>query len=159
MEKKMSRATSIIEMMEMQGKGTKPEGTGGADVCVCPECKKEFKHERGVPCNENKCPDCDVELTGKGASGDTSEGKNSKYIVTIRRDHGKDRTTEGTIAELIDYFRYTLEQGKSWEHEKGNKKVNKSPKSIKALITSLNNATNNAAANGYSGTSYDFEEI
>ena len=88
-----------------------------------------------------------------------SEGKNSKYKVIISRDRGKDRTTEGTIAELIDYFGYTLEKGKSWESEKGNKKINMNPKNIKALITNLNNSENNAAANGYSGTSYDFEEI
>jgi len=59
----------IRKFFEMRGQGGTPEGTGGTDVCVCPECKKEFPHERGVPCNEKECPDCKVALTGKGTVG------------------------------------------------------------------------------------------
>lgn len=60
----------------------------------------------------------------------------------------------GTIPELIEAYSYTLEVGASWQHEKGNKKINENPRGIKSLITNLYNAKNNAAANGYSGWDY-----
>lgn len=81
--------------------------------------------------------------------------KDKQYRVTISRDRGKDRNTDGTLPELIKHFSYLLEVGQSYEKEKGNKKVNRNPKNIKALITNLYNAKNNAAANGYGGESYD----
>ncbi|MCK9574659.1 MAG: hypothetical protein WC979_00270 [Candidatus Pacearchaeota archaeon] len=60
----------------------------------------------------------------------------------------------GTLAELIKACSYTLECGKSWEHERGNKKINMNPKTVAALCVQLNNAKNNSAANGYSGDYY-----
>lgn len=65
---------------------------------------------------------------------------------------------EGTLPELIKYFKYTLEVGKSWEHEKGNSKINDNPRTAKALCENLYRAKNNAAANGYSGFRYILEE-
>ena len=64
----------------------------------------------------------------------------------------------GTIDELNKHFKYTLEKGASWEHEKGNKKINLNPRSGKVLVKNLNNAENNAAANGYSQISFRLEE-
>lgn len=69
----------------------------------------------------------------------------------------------GTLKELIKCFSYTLDCGRSYQHEKGNKKINIEPKNIKSLISNLNNAVNNSAANGYSGKYYmevllDYEE-
>ncbi|GEM_PF-3446920 len=55
---------------EMQGKGTGPEGSGGADTCICPECGNEASHERGTPCNQSKCSKCGASMTGKGAPGE-----------------------------------------------------------------------------------------
>ncbi len=61
----------------------------------------------------------------------------------------------GTLEELINgTFGYTLDCGVSYQYEKGNKKINRNPKTIKSLISNLNNAVNNSAANGYSGTTY-----
>lgn len=79
----------------------------------------------------------------------------SDKIHTIIKER-KDRETEmkGTLAELIGKTKYTLETGKSYENEKGNKKININPKTIKALVAALNNSVNNSAANGYSTTSY-----
>jgi hypothetical protein len=68
-------------------------------------------------------------------------------------------TKEGTLEELIKAYSYTLECGQSWEHEKGNKKINRSPKSIKSLVTNIYNAKNNSAGNGYSGSNFSFDEI
>jgi hypothetical protein len=73
----------------------------------------------------------------------------------------RDRTSkvEGTIEYLVNYFGYTLESGASYQNEKGNSKVNTNPKSAKSLVSNLNTATNNCAANGYSTTSYSLVEV
>ena len=85
-----------------------------------------------------------------------------KYIITCLRGTFTQRRYESkplTLAEAIEYYGYTLQTGKSYEHEKGNKKINTQPKTIKSLITNLCNADNNAAANGYAGTHYECVEV
>ena len=85
---------------------------------------------------------------------------NKKEFTVVSKRYrrmGEDSITEftGTIEHLTtNVFGYTLECGKSWEHEEGNKKINKNPKGIVSLIKNLNNAVNNSAANGYSNTTY-----
>ena len=56
-------------VMEALGKGTGPEGVGGTDTCICPECDETVPHKRGVPCNEIKCPKCKTPMTGVGTPG------------------------------------------------------------------------------------------
>ena len=74
----------------------------------------------------------------------------------IRKTKGsREYFSEGTLGELIADFSYTLECGWAYQHEKGNKKINRSPATIKSLITNLNNAVNNSAANGYAGINYE----
>ena len=41
------------------------QGLGGSKVCVCPSCKKEFPHDRGIPCMQTKCLECNIPLRGK----------------------------------------------------------------------------------------------
>ena len=80
-----------------------------------------------------------------------------EYMIKSRRYgyHGiKEREYTGTLQELTDKFSYILICGKSWEHERGKKKINLQPKTIRSLITNLNNAENNAARNGFSNTQY-----
>ena len=74
---------------------------------------------------------------------------------------GETRTYEqvGTLPELVQAYSYTLEVGQSWQHEKGNKKINRNPKSIKTLVSNLYNAKNNAAADGYSGCYFEQVEM
>jgi len=69
---------------------------------------------------------------------------------TIKRTR-RNRTTEmsGTINELINRFSYVLLTGYSW-----NKKVNKTPETIKSLILNLNKAADSSAANGHSDVLY-----
>jgi len=66
--------------------------------------------------------------------------------------------SEGTVAELVENFSYTLECGESWQHEKGNSKINCNPKGVKSLVNMLNKAVNNSAANGYAGKHYELVE-
>ena len=73
-----------------------------------------------------------------------------QFIITYTRPmSGRSYTSRPlTLEEAVDYYAYTLEVGASWAHEKGNKKINRKPTTIKSLITNLNNASNNAARNG-----------
>jgi len=73
-----------------------------------------------------------------------------RYVITSTRPmSGRSyKSRPLTLAEAIDYYGYTLECGASWQHEKGNKKINRRPASIKSLITNLNNASSNSARNG-----------
>ena len=59
------------EIVAALGQDTGREYAGGTDVCVCPECGYEVNHVRGIYCNQNICPVCDIPLTGKGAPGET----------------------------------------------------------------------------------------
>ena len=68
-------------------------------------------------------------------------------------------TQEGTLEELIKAYSYTLECGRDYQHEKGNKKINTQPKNIKSLVTNLYNASNNRAADGYSGETFSYVEL
>lgn len=81
------------------------------------------------------------------------------YTINIVRERmmgpSSTRTTSGTLSELLDYFSYTLETGKSYERERGRYKINMTPKNIQSLVDNLNKAKSNAAANGYSSTYYE----
>lgn len=73
-----------------------------------------------------------------------------RYVITHTRPFsGRSYTSRPlTIKEAVEYYGYTLECGASWQYEKGNKKINRRPTTIKSLITNLNNASNNSARNG-----------
>ena len=64
-------------------------------------------------------------------------------------------TTYESLAAAIEAHQYCLETGYLYQREKGNKKINMKPRSAKTLVDNLNKAVNNAAANGYSSTSYE----
>lgn len=82
-----------------------------------------------------------------------------QYIITHTRPFsGRSyKSRPLTVVEAVEYYGYTLQCGKAYEHEKGNKKVNCNPTTIRSLITSLNNASNNSARNGC-GDYYEAEE-
>lgn len=90
-----------------------------------------------------------------------AESATKKYTIECENSggFGSNRPSryyyqEGTLEELIKAYSYTLETGKSYEREKGNSKINISPKNIEGLIKNLNNAVNNSAADGYAGKTY-----
>lgn len=76
-------------------------------------------------------------------------------IESTRYRTGSKSVQEGTLEELIKAYSYTLECGQSWQHEKGNSKINCNPKSVATLVKNINNAVNNSAANGYAGVRYE----
>jgi len=38
-------------------------GLGPGGECVCPACGKRIPHTRGVPCYQQKCPQCGSPMT------------------------------------------------------------------------------------------------
>jgi len=78
-------------------------------------------------------------------------------IESTRR--GNTYSMVGTLAHLIQAHRHTLEVGASWAHESGNKKINQNPKSAATLVKNLYNAKNNAAADGWSGCTFELGEV
>lgn len=70
----------------------------------------------------------------------------------------KDYPEPLTVSEWVKHFGYTLEVGKSWEHEKGCLKVNMNPRNVAALEKSLNNASSNGKLDG-NGDIYKFTEV
>lgn len=53
------------------GRGGAGGGRGGRNVpgpggtCVCPQCGEETAHQRGVPCYQQKCPECGANMVRK----------------------------------------------------------------------------------------------
>ncbi len=76
-------------------------------------------------------------------------------IKHTRMSTGAERTQTGTLAELIDAYSYTLKSGKAYERERGNAKINMSPKTVESLVTNLNRAINNSSSLGSANGFYE----
>ena len=76
-----------------------------------------------------------------------------QYTIRYTR---RNRTTEvtDTLENLIQYFSYTLECGRCYQNERGNKRIDTAPKSARSLVANLNNAERNRSANGDPSTVY-----
>lgn len=46
-----------------RGRNQGPLQAGPAGDCVCPNCQKRMPHNRSMPCNTIKCPDCGTLMT------------------------------------------------------------------------------------------------
>ncbi len=40
-------------------------GAGG--YCICPKCSTRIEHSKGVPCQEQRCPNCGAKLLREGS--------------------------------------------------------------------------------------------
>lgn len=69
-------------------------------------------------------------------------------VITHRR--GRETEVTRTLPELVEYFRYTLESGHSY-----NPKINKNPKTFKGLITALNKAVDELQGGNFYPTTYE----
>lgn len=67
---------------EGRGAGGPRQGDGGASVCACSKCDYEVEHKKGTPCNEMKCPECDVALVGKAES--ETAGEQTRRALTTQ---------------------------------------------------------------------------
>jgi hypothetical protein len=148
-----------------EGGFVNPYDTVGNAMLKKTKTPKLFKKgKRGtVKQKKFKIKTLDEYLTSSNNLNLTESNTNKKYKIKISRSGTfgntyPDRFVEGTLAELINHFSYTLEVGKSWENEKGNKKINMNPKTIEQLIKNVENAKDNAASNGYGGYSLEVIE-
>ena len=42
-------------------------GMGSGGYCICPKCDYRIPHRSGVPCQEERCPNCGVKLMREGS--------------------------------------------------------------------------------------------
>ena len=80
--KKIDKLSKKKAVKEERGKGLGVGGErqvdGGADICICPNaCGYEIEHTKGIPCNEMRCPTCDILLIGKNI--EQKEEKTMKF--------------------------------------------------------------------------------
>jgi len=40
---------------------------GGGGLCVCPKCNYRVTHKSGVPCQDERCPNCNAKLLREGS--------------------------------------------------------------------------------------------
>jgi hypothetical protein len=43
---------------------------GPRGLCVCPKCDTKMPHSRGVPCQEQRCPECGAKMLREGSHHD-----------------------------------------------------------------------------------------
>ena len=79
-------------------------GAGGRDLCYCDACDRAFPHERGIPCTEQKCPNCGAamnpvpeELQQKDVS-DAEIARLQEVIASA--GEGSDSSTESEDTEM-----------------------------------------------------------
>ena len=65
---------AIAQGGESGGSGTGPAGKGSGNLspekwaagpggfCVCPKCGSRKQHERGIPCSQFRCPECNCSM-------------------------------------------------------------------------------------------------
>lgn len=72
-------------------------------------------------------------------------------IIKYRK--GRETEVTGTLEELTEYFRYTLESGNSY-----NSKISLTPKTAKTLVNALNRATDYLQAGSFDPNYYELFE-
>jgi NAD-dependent SIR2 family protein deacetylase len=46
---------------------TRRHDMGLGDVCVFPKCEARLRHRRGIPCQEERCPECGAKMLREGS--------------------------------------------------------------------------------------------
>lgn len=76
------------------------------------------------------------------AANEIAAARKAKTYTIIKTRRGIQRETTDTLEELIKGHSYTLEKGNSY-----NPKINRNPKTIKALISALNKSISETQRN------------
>ena len=40
---------------------------GEDGFCICPKCEKRIEHQRVIPCQEERCPECGAKMLREGS--------------------------------------------------------------------------------------------
>lgn len=51
--------------MNMTKENVKKMGSKGE--CICPKCEKHVTHQRGIPCQDERCPNCHSKMLRVGS--------------------------------------------------------------------------------------------
>jgi len=134
-----TKAQEMLKFLEMRGQGTGPEGMAGTSLCICPSCKHEVSHNRGVPCNEMKCPKCQTPMTGKGTVGSKVGDESKAQEILDKLNRVEEKVKIGSVAATINGIVSKIEKEKIPEQEKiGNKDT---VKALKDAVKFLDKAT------------------
>lgn len=77
----------------------------------------------------------------------------AKTFTIIKTRRGRETETTGTLAELTEYFRYTLECGRSY-----NSKIPLVPRTAKSLVTALNKSVDETQRGSYDPNYYELAQ-
>ena len=73
-----------------------------------------------------------------------------KTYTVIKHRRGREAHVERTLPELVEYFKYTLESGASY-----NPKINTNPKTVKGLVSALNKAVDELQCGSFDPDFYE----
>jgi len=62
----------------------RPEHLGRRGTCVCPKCGARVPHEPGLPCQEDRCPECGTKMLREGSK------HHALFLEKHRKDPSKD---------------------------------------------------------------------
>jgi len=48
-------------------KGERRHEMGEGGFCICPKCDTKLAHSQGVPCQDEKCPECGAKMMREGS--------------------------------------------------------------------------------------------
>ena len=77
---------------------------------------------------------------------------NPKEYTIIQTRRGRESEITGTLTELVEYFKYTLECGNSW-----NPKINTNPKTIRGLMSAIDKSIQETQGGSYSQDMYQLK--
>ena len=72
----------------------------------------------------------------------------AKEYTIVKSKNNSETSVTGTLDYLKDYFSYTIECGVSW-----NSKINRNPKTIKSLMTTLEKSYDEVEGSCFNRTS------
>lgn len=103
-DKKMREAYADATPGQGQGVGKPKQGAGGRDMCQCPECGQVEKHERGIPCVDQKCSKCGANMAPHVEKKEFEMGEIVDMAVFKTGTHNKNKFTDEALDEIANNF-------------------------------------------------------
>lgn len=71
------------------GMGMGGRGGGATGFCICPKCGYRKAHGRGIPCQEERCPDCGGKLVREGSYHHEKIVEGQKKALQRKKEKGE----------------------------------------------------------------------